>query len=112
MKPPREGHVRNRTEKGQGMTKWNANLQLVLGGVVNIDSVGEIASEEPGPEQMAEMRETIARVMAKLTRIEKDVIVAIAEGETHAEIAERLDITVRAVRGIIGTVRRKAKEEL
>lgn len=91
------------------MTKWNANLQLVLGGVVSIDSVGEIASEEPGPEQMAEMRERIAMVMSKLTRQERDVITAIAEGETHAEIAERLNITQRAVRGIIGTVRQKAK---
>lgn len=86
------------------------NMTWLLGSVVSLDSVGEIASEALGPDQIAEMRETIAQVMASLTWIQREVIQLVADGYTHAEIAERLDITPRAVRGIIGTVREKAKE--
>ena len=86
------------------------NLTWLLGSVVSLDAVNEVASDAPGPEQMAEMRETIERVMASLTRIQREVIQLVADGYSHAEIAERLDMTPRSVRGIIGTVREKAKE--
>jgi DNA-directed RNA polymerase specialized sigma24 family protein len=92
------------------VTKWNVNLNLVLGDVVSLESVGDIASEAPGPEQMAEMRETIARAMASLTDLERAVVLALAEGDSHAEIADRYCITLRAVRGIVSRVRKKAQE--
>jgi hypothetical protein len=49
------------------MEKWYANLGLIFPTQVSMDDTGEVASEAPGPELLAEQRERIRMALERLT---------------------------------------------
>ena len=79
------------------------------GEVMTEDDLRYMASDDPGPEELAERKEQLEHALAVLTPREKDVIYMVAEGYTYSDIALKLNLSMRAVKTAITNVRKKAR---
>jgi len=89
------------------MEKWYANLGLIFPTQVSMDDTGEVASEAPGPELLAEQRERIRMALERLTDTERAVVFAIAAGEN---VTTKLKLSPNQVQSILISVRAKVQD--
>jgi RNA polymerase sigma-70 factor (ECF subfamily) len=77
--------------------------------MVAIETVHEMASEAPGPEQQAIAGDQRARLLAAMAQLAPRQRAALAmfhgDGLSMAEIAEALETTAKAVEGLLGRAR-------
>jgi RNA polymerase sigma-70 factor (ECF subfamily) len=77
--------------------------------MVAIETVHEMASEAPGPEQLAIAGDQRARLLAAMAELAPRQRAALAmfhgDGLSMAEIAEALETTAKAVEGLLGRAR-------
>lgn len=63
-----------------------------------------VEAEDPSPSQLAAARDEWEHQTKKLTKREKTVLSLHLEGHSSSEIAQKMDVTGRGVRHIIGNV--------
>jgi len=89
------------------MEKWYANLGLIFPTQVSMDDTGEVASEAPGPELLAEQRERIRMALERLTDTERAVVFAVAAGEN---VTAKLKLSPNQVQSLLISVRAKVQD--
>ncbi len=90
----------------------HVKARKALAGAIDLDSL-QIATQAPGPERIAELRQLIGEACGGLSAEDLDLIAdRVIDGATYEEIAERKAISVESARQRVSRLLKRLRSAL